>query len=717
MNRLNKTTLLSALFIFTAFMLIFAAPAKAAGTIDGKIEYVEGSRFGIGDGFSFQFNRKAAPAVAYYDRNGSVLKYAHVSKRKWQVEVVSLAGFSETGLYSSLCFDKGNNPHIAFMAADRKLKLASKKDGKWTVEEVDSQARSGFYCSMTITPGGDPIISYQSSEGTMFARKLAGAWTREKVEPPGGKTSIFLDEAGNPCVYFMGRETESRDAVAAVPADGDYILKKAVQSGGKWSSTSIPNSRGCVDFSVCLDKKGSPTITYIREKKIRIYRETVPGSGVWKEYQVGTEDCIKLSAAVKKNGFPSIAYIADKSQDLKIARFDGAGWEVKLAASAKKGYDFKQCQVVEDGKDRDLVVLFDGDSLNVLLQKGEGWGLGRIDGKIQTGGYINLQVDENNAPHVCFYDFTRKELHYAFREAGKWALETVDNTGDVGQYARMVLAPGNSPIITYYDATRGDLKFAWKTGRFWKWERVDHQGDTGVNISLFADGQGAPHITYKNKDNWYLKYAFKRGRKWIRERVVKLGEYGYGGQALVAPDGTIRVIYMDGYKAKKEKEGESPVKTFVRMATRKGPDKWLIEELAGPYAVSVTQKEMSADMDEKGEMAVTYLDRDDKLTVLRTVEGQWQMESFQNVCWPPMSARFQKDGSLEVLYLEGKSLPDARIRMARLKDNKWSIFNVMLPGRKIKYLSLASSSDGLLRLAYGDLTDFMATFFEQSGAK
>ncbi len=680
--------------------------ARQGEVIKGDVQLVEGSKYGIGTGFSFKFDRKNVPSISYYDSNRKILKFAFVHKGRWIVETVSGTGFSDKGLVSSLAFDNGNNPLIAFYGVDETLKITTKKNKDWVTETVDSDKGSGLYCSLAVTPGGDPVISYQGREGTMLSRKLAGSWTKEKIDGSGAKTEVFVDSDSKVQFYYMGTGRGS--------AEGSFILRNASRTDTRWKTSDIANTGGLTDFDVAFDTKGSPTISYIRDKKIRIYRETLPGSSVWKEDQVGTEDCYKLSVGIKKNGLPSITYIADKQEELKYAGFDGTKWNVSTVASAKKGYSFDECQIVGDKSDRDLIVLYDSDSLHLFLRRGEGWGLGRIDGKNKTGGFINLLLGKDNKPMICCYDYTKTELHFEQEENGKWPPVVVDSTGDVGQYACMAVDQEKNPHISYYDSTRGDLKYAWKAGEYWKWDRVDHGKDTGLDISISVGKDNAPCIAYRCKTTGYLKFARKKNNKWERERVVKLGKYGGKCVILNSPSGEIRIIYIDGFVNEKASGKESPVKNFVRLATRIDNDKWDIQELIGPEAVSISQPGLSGDIADNGDIAICYADREGKLSIIRTENGNWLMEKFDDTCWENTSVKFNRDGSLGILFLSGKTRKDAVLKYVTYLKGDWKTYRVEFPTNNIRFLSLAGSPDGLLRFACQDYYNYMVLYFQEN---
>ncbi|MCE1247725.1 MAG: hypothetical protein LWY06_13880 [Firmicutes bacterium] len=721
MNRHQIFTLSGKALCLILFFAAFLSQANAAPAIKGNIQYVEGSRFGIGEGFNFEFDKKGNPGVCYYDRNLGSLKYAKVERGRWEVETVAPAGFRQTGLSSSLVYDDANNPCICFSGHDETLKYAVKRNGSWTIEQPDTASGAGGYCSLALKPGGEPVISYQAKDGLYIAKKLAGVWTKEKIDSNGGKTCLLINSTGSIQVYYMGKTAATAEKPASKkekPVPGvpsQWILKRAFNDDKGWKISTVPGSIGCSGFDAQTGEKESTLTAFIvdRDRHIVILREALAGSGIWKQEQISVDNCENLSLSSVKNGFPSIVFTDSKSSELKIAKFNGAKWDEKLVASAQKGYEFRECQSAKDAKGRDFIILYDGDSLNVLVEKGEGWGLGRIDGKSQVGGYINLAIDNNGTPVMCYYDYSRKELRSARKEGGVWRVTVVDNTGDVGKFASLAAGTGTDMHVSYYDATKGDLKYAiYKDGK-WKWDRVDYTGDTGLNSSITTDKAGNPHIVFKDKTKSVLKYATRSGIKWKTSVISKLGEYGDGCVILAAPDDQIKVVFVDGNKIANPPAGESPVRTFVRMATLGKDGKWTIEELAGPYAASIDQNGLSADVSKTGDYAVSYFDRDGHLTVLRTENGTWHMERFGDLCWDITSTRFQKDGSLKILFLSGKLKEDTALRLASFEKGKWKLSDIEINEKKIRYISLASSPDSLIRFALGDLFNHTASYFEQ----
>lgn len=77
-------------------------------------------------------------------------------------------------------------------------------------EAADASANNvGFGTSIKVDAQGDPHIGYfdQSAARLLYARKRAGAWTREGTDPgaAGDYPSLALDSQGNPAIsYFTG---------------------------------------------------------------------------------------------------------------------------------------------------------------------------------------------------------------------------------------------------------------------------------------------------------------------------------------------------------------------------------------------------------------------------------------------------------------------------------------------------------------------------------
>ena len=103
---------------------------------------------GSGKFNSIAMDSKGHPHIAYANVNyeNASLRYAHWDGESWKVEILEGEGIPGSSCWSvSLFLDKADNPHITYTDVLHLLvKYATKKEGHWKFEAVDSVARQGY---------------------------------------------------------------------------------------------------------------------------------------------------------------------------------------------------------------------------------------------------------------------------------------------------------------------------------------------------------------------------------------------------------------------------------------------------------------------------------------------------------------------------------------------------------------------------------------------
>ncbi|MCP4228587.1 MAG: hypothetical protein GY771_00360, partial [bacterium] len=152
-------------------------------------------------------------------------------------------------------------------------------------------------------------------------------------------------------------------------------------------------------------------------------------------------------------------------------------------------------------------------------------------------GY-SLALDENDMPHISFYDTFGGRLMYIYHDGDTWNTSTVDRFAYIESLTSIAIDQKGNPHIAYYDGTNDDLKYAYWTGSFWAISVVDSVGDVGKYCSLELSSNDYPHITYKDDTNHWLKYAFKSGSTW---RIYEIDDVSNPG------GGCLNDLELDAY--------------------------------------------------------------------------------------------------------------------------------------------------------------------------
>ena len=84
-----------------------------------------------------------------------------------------------------------------------------------------------------------------------------------------------------------------------------------------------------------------------------------------------------------------------------------------------------------------------------------------VEDSESVGMYTSIALDDNDYPHISYYNDVNTVLRYANRIGGSWLPITLDDTGGVGEYTSIAVDGSGFIHISYFDRTNGDLKYAW----------------------------------------------------------------------------------------------------------------------------------------------------------------------------------------------------------------------------------------------------------------
>ena len=117
------------------------------------------------------------PHISYFDNGNKVLKYANKDENSWTTSTIDN---SETvGMYTSIAVDNSDNVHISYYdmanpsseafgiyGAEDNLKYITNAGGSWSITEIDSDGRVGYYTSIVVDSNDDVHISYLDTSNT-----------------------------------------------------------------------------------------------------------------------------------------------------------------------------------------------------------------------------------------------------------------------------------------------------------------------------------------------------------------------------------------------------------------------------------------------------------------------------------------------------------------------------------------------------------------------
>lgn len=128
--------------------------------------------------------------------------------------------------------------------------------------------------------------------------------------------------------------------------------------------------------------------------------------------------------------------------------------------------------------------------------------------------FTSLAIHPDGTIHAFYRGSVSKSLYHLVHAPGGfgWSLEQVDSVPgeDLGSYCSAVVEPSGRAVVAYYDATRKDLKYAFRNPGTVSWERrvVDAAADVGAHASLVSL-DGYLIFAYRDESAMKLKVAIR----------------------------------------------------------------------------------------------------------------------------------------------------------------------------------------------------------------
>ena len=513
----------------------------------------------------------------------------------WHVECVDCPKWFGYMTESSLQLDAAGHPHMAY---GKDYLYYTWHDGtQWRYETVDDNGLTGDYASLVLDAAGYPHIIYRhcgyygsspfdycSINDLRYTWYDGTEWHREVIdtrEVADGGASLKLDSAGRPHVSFggnglfygwrdaMGWHTETVDStetqfvslalddqdlphISYFDFGGSRSLKYAWNDGVGWHSEIVDVYAGAYT-SIALDLAGHPHISYFDEdsRALKYARndstgwqvETVDNAGYVGEY---------TSLALDAAGHPHISYRDVSADGLKYAWHDGSDWHIESVPTGSDGNVGWYTSLALDVEGRPHIIHLDhfdyiddnylsqyGDDLLYTWRDETNWHSEILDSEGNVGAFNSLALDQDDRPHIGFYDTRNYDLKYAWYSGSDWRIETVDDA--IVSSLCLALDVGGRPHISY--RSRDRLKYAWHDGAEWQIEIVDNDISLGGSNSLALDQAGRPHISYAAQDN--LKYAWHDGAIWHVETVDGSTQVGEYNSLALDVEGRPHISYFD----------------------------------------------------------------------------------------------------------------------------------------------------------------------------
>lgn len=319
--------------------------------------------------------------------------------------------------------------------------------------------------------------------------------------------------------------------------------------------------------SMAINDSGISYIAYFDDANDKLrYSFGVTGEWTTQILDNGIRTGFFPSLVLDSHNNPNISYFDRKNKSLKFIRQLGARWEDMTVA---ENVDISAISLDLTKNDVPFILFFDLNHSDLMLAQysANRWTIRYVGDGSPESKNINLALDSQGNPHICYYD---NGLKYARYNSGAWETEVIEQGSGVGIYSSFVLDENNSPYLSYYNETDHSYEFAYQDGNSWDHQTIDKDGNVGEYNDLVIDSMGSLHTSYYDETNTSLKYANNANGSWETETVDNRSDVGQYTSIALDPFNNPRIGYYDktnGRLMYASKKVNSPSNTSSEYST------------------------------------------------------------------------------------------------------------------------------------------------------
>lgn len=359
--------------------------------------------------------------------------------------------------------------------------------------------------------------SSQNSHIGLVFDSLGGAWVATRNSVAGNLRVDYYTKGGGTTTRGVAtlNDVGSYASIAISPTErqpwvaykdntnGQLRYARYVGSGGScdatdWQCNTVDSSSANTgqDTSIAFNSTSGDTwISYydVTNANLRIAGSVNPSGTAC---TLASWECTTIDAtgdvgsysklALDNSQNPWVSYYDNTNNDLKVARYVGAGAGTGCASS------YWTCTAIDTGGN--------------------------------VGGYGSIAFDPSGNPWISYFDTTNSDLKLAKYvgsggsgcASSEWTCTAVDTGGSVGAYTSLAFDPIGNPWVSYGDLTNSSLKLTHYVGSggsgcassAWSCTTAESANNVGNFTSLAFDPDGVPWAAHIDLTNSAVRMAY-----------------------------------------------------------------------------------------------------------------------------------------------------------------------------------------------------------------
>lgn len=532
------------------------------------------------------------PHIVSLGEGSKTLNYSHFDGTDWEVQTVDVCDRAKFFGYPSIALDEYGRVHISYyIGVNRNDLLYAFFDGNdWVKETVDTQGDAGMYSSIAIDSEGDPCIGYgvEDTFEIRLASRKDGAWSVGMVTSDDSSLvypSMVLDSLDRPHFIYLTQSDDSYschlnylvyEGEESVPQQVDqegcrynvpslaldqndqpHILYHAATldkleytfiSGDEWEYLPLATanySRNESTRSIAVDPVGKVHVCYsIRDLNIFPKAEyAVLEDGSWTSADIGSQGDLYATVALSPDGEPAVCYMDRMNSDLRFSYLEGDEWTKTTVPPSGIPTGYVPLMRL-DREDKPHVIYCDSYSQHITyaVYDGKSWKIKRNDPVESFFDFPALGFNQEGVPYAAFTEINEEShgvpLKLGVLSGDEWTLEEI---APFGIFPSLAIGKDGSPGVCftgYEDLSSMELGesiihsmqlcYARKNEGSWNIEQVTSYDISVASrhircLDLINDQGDIPSICYLERllanDFQYLKYAVSTDQGWQMETI------------------------------------------------------------------------------------------------------------------------------------------------------------------------------------------------------